>query len=111
MYQCSGAGSADTKVGDESPSQVTRHLTLNPSTVFLLNLIIVILVLTADVLLSTGFFAWPLKSLLRQLPIESRPDVVFHPYLAPGALLVAITTLVLFYASGMYAEKIGYANR
>lgn len=111
MYRCSGAGSADIKVGGSSPARVTTHLTRNPFTVFLLNLIVVIIVLTADVLLSTGFFAWPLKSLLHQLSIESRPDVVFHPYLAPGALLVAITTLVLFYASGMYAEKIGYANR
>ncbi|KAK7449294.1 hypothetical protein VKT23_013437 [Stygiomarasmius scandens] len=34
-----------------------------------------------------------------------------HPYLTSGLLFVSVTTLVLFFASGMYSEKIGYANK
>lgn len=38
-------------------------------------------------------------------------EVTVHPYFASGLLFVSVTTLVLFFASGMYSEKIGYANR
>lgn len=38
-------------------------------------------------------------------------DVTLHPYVAPGLLFVAVTTLVLFFASGMYYDKIAYANQ
>jgi hypothetical protein len=38
-------------------------------------------------------------------------EVVLHPYFASGLLFVSVTTLVLFFASGMYTEKIGYANQ
>ncbi|KAJ3837219.1 hypothetical protein F5878DRAFT_622986 [Lentinula raphanica] len=34
-----------------------------------------------------------------------------HPYLTTGLLFVSVTTLVLFFASGMYSEKIAYANK
>ena len=34
-----------------------------------------------------------------------------HPYIARGLLLVSVTTLVLFFAGGMYSEKIAYANK
>lgn len=34
-----------------------------------------------------------------------------HPYFASGLLFVLVTALLLFFASGMYAEKIAYANR
>ncbi|KAF8752261.1 Spo7-like protein [Rhizoctonia solani] len=34
-----------------------------------------------------------------------------HPYIIPGLWLVSVTTLVLFFASGLYSEKISYANR
>ncbi|KAJ3882212.1 hypothetical protein F5051DRAFT_394832 [Lentinula edodes] len=34
-----------------------------------------------------------------------------HPYLTTGLLFVGVTTLVLFFASGMYSEKIAYANK
>lgn len=37
--------------------------------------------------------------------------VPLHPYVPQALLLVALTTLVLFFASGLYSEKIGYANR
>jgi hypothetical protein len=33
------------------------------------------------------------------------------PYFASGLLFVLVTALLLFFASGMYAEKIAYANR
>ncbi|PPR06729.1 hypothetical protein CVT26_001334 [Gymnopilus dilepis] len=38
-------------------------------------------------------------------------DVLLHPYVASGLLFVSVTTLVLFFASGMYSEKIAYANK
>ncbi|KAJ3746390.1 hypothetical protein DFH05DRAFT_941362 [Lentinula detonsa] len=34
-----------------------------------------------------------------------------HPYVTTGLLFVSVTTLVLFFASGMYSEKIAYANK
>jgi hypothetical protein len=34
-----------------------------------------------------------------------------YPVFATGLLTVGITTLVLFFANGLYGEKIGYANR
>lgn len=37
--------------------------------------------------------------------------VHLHPFIAKGLLLVTVTTLALFFASGLYSEKIGYANR
>ena len=38
-------------------------------------------------------------------------DIRISPYFTTGLLLVSVMTLVLFFASGMYSEKIGYANR
>jgi len=38
-------------------------------------------------------------------------DVELHPYFASGLLFVSVTTLVLFFASGMYSEKVAYANQ
>ncbi|KAF9516092.1 hypothetical protein BS47DRAFT_702065 [Hydnum rufescens UP504] len=55
--------------------------------------------------------AWPLNHLLRLPPISLPGDVVLPTYITHSAFLVAVTTLVLFYASGLYAEKISYANR
>lgn len=51
--------------------------------------------------------------LQRVLPgvYTAETDVVFPPYFASGLLFVSVTTLVLFFASGMYSEKIGYANK
>lgn len=47
------------------------------------------------------------------LPDVYTPDVevTIHPYFASGLLFVSVTTLVLFFASGMYSEKIAYANK
>ncbi|KAF5352280.1 hypothetical protein D9758_011970 [Tetrapyrgos nigripes] len=41
----------------------------------------------------------------------ARELVPVHPFLTTGLLFVSVTTLVLFFASGMYSEKIGYANK
>ncbi len=42
---------------------------------------------------------------------EANPNVTLHPYIGSGLLFVSVTTLVLVFASGMYAEKIAYANK
>ena len=51
--------------------------------------------------------------LQRVLPHVCTPEtqVALPPYIASGLLFVAITTLALFFASGMYTEKIAYANQ
>ncbi|KAF8513728.1 hypothetical protein BU17DRAFT_68672 [Hysterangium stoloniferum] len=77
---------------------------------FLAQLLIVIAILLSDVLLYTSFLALPLNFLLSHV-WPDRPPVQLHPYFTSGLLFIAVTTLVLFYASGLYAEKIGYANR
>jgi hypothetical protein len=51
-----------------------------------------------------------LKRLLPDIYTDET-DVALHPYFASGLLFVAVTTLVLFFASGLYAEKIAYANQ
>jgi len=81
-----------------------------------MNLVLVIIVLSSDFILNTSFLSSPFKLILKHLPPSVvtpsfHEDFVLHPYVTPGILLVAVTTLVLFYASGLYAEKIGYANR
>ena len=42
---------------------------------------------------------------------EEMTDVHVHRYFTLGLLSVSVTTLLLFFASGMYYEKIAYANR
>ncbi|KAG0696187.1 hypothetical protein DFH29DRAFT_1083022 [Suillus ampliporus] len=81
---------------------------------FLLHLMIVIAFLLSEVLLQTSFLDIPYTNLLRKV----LPDVYGgaenlkpHPYFASGLLFVLVTALLLFFASGMYAEKIAYANR
>ncbi|KAI0322976.1 hypothetical protein OF83DRAFT_1167014 [Amylostereum chailletii] len=74
----------------------------------LAQLVIVIVFLLSEVLLHTNFLSIPYR-ILRHRRIDV--DVHMHPYVAPGLLLVALTTLVLFFASGLYSEKIAYANR
>ncbi|KAF5384401.1 hypothetical protein D9615_003114 [Tricholomella constricta] len=82
---------------------------------FLLQLLVVIAFLLSEVLLppQSSFLAIPYKMVLQQLlPEIYTPDVqvTIHPYFASGLLFVSVTTLVLFFASGMYSEKIAYAN-
>lgn len=83
--------------------------------VFLAQLLLVISVLGADVLLNTAFLAIPYNIIAHQFPaygliIKDGQEVV-HPYVSSGLLLVAVTTLILFFASGMYSEKVAYANQ
>ncbi|EGO00979.1 hypothetical protein SERLA73DRAFT_178992 [Serpula lacrymans var. lacrymans S7.3] len=81
---------------------------------FLGQLILVIGFLLSEVLLQTAFLTMPYKLVLQKaLPEIYTVDkeVTPHPHLASGLLFVSVTTLVLFFASGMYSEKIAYANR
>ena len=70
--------------------------------------------LLSEVLLQTSFltalYKWALQMVLPDVNADSS-EVGLHPYFASGILFVAVTTLVLFFASGMYSEKIAYANR
>lgn len=84
--------------------------------VFLLHLLLVIATLLWEVLLppENSLLVVPCKMVLqRVLPsvYTAEKDVVFPRYFASGLLFVSVTTLVLFFASGMYSEKIGYANK
>ncbi|KAI0033988.1 hypothetical protein K488DRAFT_18723, partial [Vararia minispora EC-137] len=75
---------------------------------FLAQLIVLIMFLCCEVFLQTSFLSIPYRLLL-----GSRWDanLYVHSYVAPGMLLVAATTFVLFFASGLYSEKIAYANK
>ena len=84
--------------------------------VFLLQLLVVIAFLLSEVLLppSSSLLAIPYKFVLQRLLPDiytSETEITLHPYVASGLLFVNVTTLVLFFASGMYSEKIAYANK
>jgi len=84
--------------------------------VFLAQLLVVIALLLAEVLLppDVSIVSIPYNALLRWLlpDIYTRDTfVILNPYFATGLLFVSVTTLVLFFASGMYSEKISYANK
>ncbi|KAI9444748.1 hypothetical protein H4582DRAFT_1911016 [Lactarius indigo] len=96
----------------------TNALTLNRRKsryqFFLVQLIIAIIFLLCEVLLDTSFLSVPYQYFLRRtLPSVYRPESEVHlpPYVASGLLFVSVTTLLLFFATGLYSEKIGYANR
>ncbi|KAI0728056.1 hypothetical protein C8Q72DRAFT_417018 [Fomitopsis betulina] len=81
---------------------------------FLAQLLIIIAFLSSEVLLQTNLLSIPYMLLLRNVLPEvygEVGDVSISPYFTTGLLLVSVMTLVLFFASGMYSEKIGYANR
>lgn len=83
---------------------------------FLFQLLLVILFLLAEVLLppDISLLAIPCKLALRRLLPNSyteKTEVHVHPYFSSGLLLVSVTTLALFFASGTYADKISYANK
>ncbi|KDQ32685.1 hypothetical protein PLEOSDRAFT_48742 [Pleurotus ostreatus PC15] len=83
---------------------------------FLGQLLFLIAFLLCEVLLPPhiSLLAIPYKMLLQWLlPEIYTPDVevTLHPAFASGLLFVSFTTLVLFFASGMYSDKIAYANK
>lgn len=95
---------------------IYRQISLTCPLVFLAQLILVICFLLSEVLLQTSFLIIPYKLVLCYVFPEVYPstadvDAQLHPYFTSGLLFVAVTTLVLFLATGVYAEKIGYANR
>jgi hypothetical protein len=86
------------------------------ATVFLAQLLVVIALLLVEVFLPPGssILSIPYNALLQWLLPEiytSETAVLLHPYFTTGLLFVSVTTLVLFFASGMYSEKIAYANK
>ncbi|KIM28260.1 hypothetical protein M408DRAFT_329602 [Serendipita vermifera MAFF 305830] len=78
-----------------------------------------ILVLTSDVLLETELFEFPSNTALfyytsyryPHLLTDDYPHPKFSQYIKTCALFVLGMTLFLFFASGMYSEKVGYANK
>jgi hypothetical protein len=83
---------------------------------FLAQLLVIITFLLAEVFLNTELLSIPYVHLLRRLlpdiyAVEGAPRPQLHPYVAWGMLFVSVTTLILFFASGLYSEKIGYANK
>lgn len=81
---------------------------------FLINLVLAIIFLLSEVLLQTAFLDIPYTYILRSIfpDVYGKVDSVkLHPYIPSGLLFVAVTALLLFFASGMYSEKIAYANR
>lgn len=95
-------------------SSLLRCPDVHVLTVFLVQLAAVILFLMSEVLLQTKFLEMPCNYALRLAFPEALAEdenIELHPYVAKGLLFVAITTLLLFFASGLYEEKIAYANR
>lgn len=94
---------------------ITLHYKLSHvSIVFLAQLLLAIGFLLSEVLLQTSFLVIPYKFVLQRALPEIYTDdskVELHPYFASGLLFVSVTTLALFFASGMYSEKIAYANQ
>ncbi|KAH8112390.1 Spo7-like protein-domain-containing protein [Phellopilus nigrolimitatus] len=81
---------------------------------FVAQLLAVLVFLVLEVFLQTQFLTMPWNFALQKAFPEDFADgrtMQLHPYIAKGMLLVDVTTLVLFFASGVYEEKIGYANR
>ncbi|KAG6892618.1 hypothetical protein C0992_013211 [Termitomyces sp. T32_za158] len=81
---------------------------------FLVQLLVLIAFLLLEVLLppQVSVLAVPYRlAMHRLLPHEDTATLMVHPYFSTGLLFVSVTTLVLFFASGMYEEKISYANK
>ena len=83
------------------------------SKVFLFQLLLTIAFLLSEVLLppSSSLLSIPYRAVLLRLFPGTQTETTLHPYIASGLLFVSVTTLVLFFASGMYSEKIAYANK
>lgn len=82
--------------------------------VFLAQLLLIIAFLLSEVFLQTNLLSIPYTWILRRLlPEIYGPEVELqvHRYFALGLLCVSVTTLALFFLSGMYSEKVAYANK
>ncbi|KAG9019421.1 hypothetical protein FRB90_002573 [Tulasnella sp. 427] len=81
--------------------------------IFLLQLCAVIVIATCDFILDTYVLIWPINAAFAKVkpPYGPISPIRPHPYFAPGILLIAATTLFLFFSNGLYSEKIGYANK
>ena len=55
-------------------------------------------------------YTWTLRRVLPDI-YGPAAGVRIPRYLTLGLLCVSVTTLALFFLSGMYSEKIGYANK
>ena len=79
-----------------------------------MQLVLIILFLLSEVFLLTNFLAapchWAVSSVLPESYVHDA-EIAVHHYIAMGLLCISLTTLVLFFVSGMYSEKIAYANR
>jgi len=87
-----------------------------PWTVFLFQLLASISFLVCEVFLQFNLLDIPFNFVLRRTfptlySSKEMAEVHVHPYFTLGLLSVSVTTLVLFFVSGMYSEKIAYANR
>jgi hypothetical protein len=67
-------------------------------------------IFASDSLLETTFFFWPANVFLKRF-WDDHIYITPHPYLLHGAFFVLGVTLFLFFASGLYSEKITYANK
>ena len=104
-------------------------LPLDPP-VYLLLLVSAVLVFLSDVLLETELCLFPLnhavyyyysytRSIERikvdtwRTEDDADAGIYFHlpPYVRTGCLFILGVTLFLFFASGMYSERVGYANK
>ncbi|KAF9447285.1 hypothetical protein P691DRAFT_760927 [Macrolepiota fuliginosa MF-IS2] len=81
---------------------------------FLGGLLIAIALLLLEVFLPPNLLVIPCKMFLCWLLPEAYladTEVTLHPYFTSGLLFVSVTILVLIFVSGMYSEKIAYANK
>jgi hypothetical protein len=78
--------------------------------VYLLLLVLSTVTLASDSLLETTFFLWPVNAMLKRF-WDDQIYIIPHPYLLHGTFFVLGVTLCLFFASGLYGEKITYANK
>jgi len=78
--------------------------------VYLLLLVLSTIILASDSLLETTFFLWPVNAFLERF-WGDQVYITPHPYVLHGAFFVLGMTLFLFFASGLYSEKITYANK
>ncbi|KAI0795606.1 Spo7-like protein-domain-containing protein [Abortiporus biennis] len=82
---------------------------------FLTQLLLIIIFLLSEVFLQTNLLIPHFEHIFRRLVPErycrDAIEVEIYRYVVIGLLCVSVTTLGLFFVSGMYTEKIAYANR